>query len=427
MKLRDENGKIYFGWYVVLLAAVVGAFMYNGIISTAGLFLIPVTTDLGIGVSAFSMCVSIISLINIIVIFFLSQRLNKNNIKKIMIVCGILGIIGFVGISFSTKIWHFYLWSVLLGVCFGACTATPCAILVNNWFGIKARGRAMSFYMSGLSVISIVMMNILNQIILNGGWQAGYMTLAGGVLVCVLLMIKCIAWSPEEKGIARMGDDEETIEMEKAAAAVDAANLPGYTVQEGMRKPVVWAVFLSCIFLVLASSGILQHGIPTVVMAGYSQTMATLISSAMTICLILANVVVGWIVDKAGVKAGTILTSMFFFLALFTYAFLADMPALVYPMVFLYSFGVPAVNLISPLMITRVCGEKEAHKFISYVNMFIGIGGIFGALIVGALFDMTGAYKIPWLVMAAMLFVSLVLRAVSMSEKNKFKTEGGEM
>ena len=133
--LRDENGKIYFGYYILFMSALLGALVYNGIISTVGIFLVPVTTDLGILVSSFSLYVSILSITNIIVLFLFSKIVNKNNLKRIMLIAGALGVLSFVGFSFATEVWHFYIFAILQAICFSSCTSTPSMIMVSNWFG----------------------------------------------------------------------------------------------------------------------------------------------------------------------------------------------------------------------------------------------------------------------------------------------------
>lgn len=416
MKLRDENGKIYFGWYILILSALTGTLIYNGIISTSGVFMIPVTMELGIPVGSFSLYISILSIVNIITLYVISRKLNKNNIKKIMIITGCLGVLSFIGFSFSTQVWHFYALSILQGICFGACTMTPCTILVSNWFGPKVRGKAMSFYIGGVSLIGMGIINLLNMVIVNTGWRGGYLFCAAGILVCLPLMAKFAVWSPAEKGIARMGDTEEAVE----AGPVDPNAIPGYTAKEGLRKPAVWVALISCVLLVVASSSELQHGIPTLIMAGNSPTIATFISSLTSILMIATNLIIGWAIDKFGVQIGAVATCAFFALATLGYALVADIPGLMYPTIVLYAFGVPAVNTVSPLIMTYICGEKEIQKFISYMNMLIAVGGIFGAAVVGAMFDMTGGYKIPWLVMTVVLAIATIMRAVATSKKNKF-------
>ena len=417
MKLRDENGKIYFGWWVVLLGALLGSLVYNGILSTSGLFLIPVTTDLGISVTAFSFYVSILAFVNIIALVFISQKISRGNIKKLMMAGLICGIIGFIGFYCAKTIVWFYVFSVFLGFGFSAATVTPCTILITNWFGEKIRARAMSFYMGGVSLIGILFVNILNYVIVHAGWKAGYLALAISIAICIPFVLKIVVWSPEDKGITRMGDFSEE---ELAEAAAEPKALQGYTYKEAIRKPAVWICLISCVLVVLASSAILQHGVPTIVMAGYSQTFAVFLSSMISAALIISTVIVGWVTDKAGLWTGTFITSLAFALAVIGYALVGDIPFIVYPALLMYVFAVPAVNLISPLLITHICGEKEAPRFIGYVNIAIGIGGVFGALIVGALFDMTGGYKVPWLVMAAILVIAMIMRAAISGKKSKY-------
>ncbi len=416
MKLRDENGKVYFGWYILIMSALIGTLIYNGIISTSGVFLLPVTTELGIPVGAFSFYISILSVANIITLYFISRKLNKNNMKKIMLITGILGILSFVGFSFCKAIWQFYILSVPMGICFGACTMTPCTILVSNWFGPKVRGKAMSFYIAGVSLIGMGIINVLNYVIMHYGWRGGYLFCAVGILICLPLMAKLVVWSPAEKGIARMGDGEEIPQAGEASQL----SLPGYTAKEGLRKPAVWVLLISCILLVLASSSELQHGIPTLIMAGISPAFATFLSSLISVAMIGTNLIIGWATDKFGIRLGATATCACFALAVLGYALVGGIPGLMYPALILYAFGVPAVNTISPLIMAHICGEKELYKFISYMNMAIAVGGIFGAALVGMLFDMTGGYKIPWLAMAAVLTVATIMRAAAASKRNKY-------
>lgn len=179
-------------------------------------------------------------------------------------------------------------------------------------------------------------------------------------------------------------------------------------------------LLISCILLVLASSSELQHGIPTLIMAGISPAFATFLSSLISVAMIGTNLIIGWATDKFGIQLGATATCACFALAVLGYALVGGIPGLMYPALILYAFGVPAVNTISPLIMAHICGEKELYKFISYMNMAIAVGGIFGAALVGMLFDMTGGYKIPWLAMAAVLTVATIMRAAAASKRNKY-------
>ena len=258
-------------------------------------------------------------------------------------------------------------------------------------------------------------MNLLNYIILSMGWRAGYIMLAICIALCLLLALKVVAWSPVEKGMKRIGDLDER-EMEAAAAA----EVPGISFGEALKKPLTWIAFISCTLAVIVSSSILQHGIPTMVMAGQSQTGATAVVSALSIAMIFTGPIVGIICDKK-LSIAAVGTSIFFFIATLGLAFMGSGPAGLILFVAGYIFGVPAINIISPLLMSHMYGEKDLGKLIGYVNVFVGIGGAIGATAVGMLVQHYGTYQIPWLYMAAILLIVAVIRGICTSEKRKFK------
>ena len=40
---KDENGKFYYGWWIVIAAAIITGLVYSGIVSVTGVFMLPVT------------------------------------------------------------------------------------------------------------------------------------------------------------------------------------------------------------------------------------------------------------------------------------------------------------------------------------------------------------------------------------------------
>lgn len=83
--------------------------------------------------------------------------------------------------------------------------------------------------------------------------------------------------------------------------------------------------------------------------------------------------------------------------------------------------GCPAVNVISPLVMNHMFGEKEIGRFIAYLNIFIAFGVAFGSSIVGLIYDLTGSYTPAFLLMAALLFISVIIRGIFCSKKFYYK------
>lgn len=416
--LRDENGKFYYGWWIVIAAAILCGLVYSGIVSVTGVFLMPVTTDLQLPVAGYSFYITIMSITNIITLLVISRFLNERTIKKIMLAAGILGIISFIGFAMAKSLLWFYVFAVPQGFCFGAFTMTPCQTLVSNWFGEKTRGRAMSIFLAGMSIVTVGLMNLLNFVILGYGWKMGYIVLAIATLVCVLIAAKIIVWSPPQKGVKRIGDLEEA-----ELAAMQSREIRGISFGEALKRPITWIAFISCTLAVIVSSSILQHGIPTMMMGGYSQTKATALISAMSLVMMATDPIVGIICDKFRLSIAAAGTSLFFAVAVVGLAYTGAAGWGIPLFVIGYIFGIPAINTISPLMMGHMYGEKDLGKLIGYVNVFVGLGGAFGATGVSLLLQKFGSYQPAWLIMAGVLVVVAIIRGFCTSEKNKYREQ----
>ncbi|MCI9595831.1 MAG: MFS transporter [Firmicutes bacterium] len=416
--LKDENGKFYFGWYVVIMGFILMIFGYACIVSVSGVFTLPVTTDLGLQIGDFVVWMTIQSLASIIVLLLVQKRMTENMIKPIMIISAICGAVGMFGFSRSTELWHFYLFAIPLGICMSGLTSTPCTVLVTNWFGAKARGVALSLVFGGTSLGCMAIMPILNQTVLNLGWRTAYLSIAIALIViCVPLVLAFAKWSPESKGIARMGDGAES-----EASVLLEQDKPGIPFRIGIRKVSTWMMFLSGSLLVVASVNVLLHTQTFLVMNGYSPTFGGNIVSVSIGLLFVGSIAIGAVCDKGHLRAGAILTAILFALAFIGQLLIPQLGiAGIGILIIGYGFGCPAVNVISPLLVNHMFGEKDTGRYISYVNMFISLGGAFGATIIGMVLNATGTYTVPFIVCAAFIVICGLIRGTVTSNAFKFQ------
>ncbi|MCI6821624.1 MAG: MFS transporter [Clostridiales bacterium] len=417
--LRDEHGKFYFGWYVVLMGFILMIFGYACIVSVSGVFTLPVTEELGLQIGDFVIWMTIQSLASIAVLLIVQKRMTEKMIRPIMIISALCGAAGMIGFSRSTELWHFYLFSVLLGICMSGLTSTPCTVLVTNWFGPKVRGVALSLVFGGTSLGCMIVMPILNQIVLRMGWRTAYMVIAAALIViCIPLVLAFAKWSPESMGIARMGEIDQSEKTQ-----ISEPEKEGITFSVGIRKVSTWLMFLSGALLVIASVNVLLHTQTFLIQNGFSATFGGNIVSLSIGLLFVGSIVIGAICDKGKLQAASIITTI-----LFAMAFIGQLlvPAIgmggVLILVIGYGFGCPAVNVISPLLVNHMFGEKDTGRYISYVNMLISLGGAFGATIIGILLNVSGNYTLPFIVCAAFIVACGLIRAVVTSKKFAFRS-----
>ena len=112
VSLKDENGKIYYGWYIVAISLFFMALGYSCVVSIVGVFVMPITSELHIQIGDFVAWTTIMSVTSILYLFFASKHYNAKTVKPIMFVCALLGAVAFFGFSRATELWHFYLFAV---------------------------------------------------------------------------------------------------------------------------------------------------------------------------------------------------------------------------------------------------------------------------------------------------------------------------
>lgn len=416
--LKDENGKLYYGWIIVIMASIITGLVYNGIVSTTGVMMLPVINDMSLDPAGFSLYLTIMSITGIITLLIVQRFFTKNNIKKIMLAAGICGVISFIGFAMSKNLTVFYIFSIPQGFCFTAMTMTPCQLLISNWFGSKAKGRAISLMLTGMTLIYVGELNILQKIVTSYGWRAGYYLLGAGIAVAIVC-ISLLKWSPEDKGIKRMGDlsDEEEGSMK-----IENTLNVGVSFNEAIKKPITWLVFISATLAVIASSSILQHAIPTMIYGGYSPEKATAVISLLSTLMLFTGPIIGIIMDKAPLKIAAFGSALCFTGSCIGLSFISVNPAIgVAIFSCLYIFGVASINIISPVILSFLFGDKDLNKLLSWLNMFISIGGALGAVGVSTLLIKFGSYQIPWLVMAISLLICAIIRFFATSKKRQFK------
>lgn len=412
ISLRGENGKIYYGWVIVLMCLLNTTFVYATSISCTGSFMLPVTQELGFGMGSFGLYITIMSFASLLSLLFFQNKMTRKNLKKIMLISGLCTGASFIWFSFSTELWQFYVGAVFMGIGFGCMTITPTSILVANWFGSKARGFAMGAAMLGPSLGALLMINVINGIVQSVGWKYGYLAIAAGIfIIAVPATALLYSWEPEDKNIKKMGID---------TANIVEVNKSGVTFKEAAKHPGVWIFLISTMLITFASSSIPTHAQTYLITAGYTPIFAGLVFSIGSGLQSVGGLIAGKAIDKWGVRLVAPAIVFIYVCTYFSLMLAVYSAVFIVLMIITFCVGGTSINVIPPWVSTHMNGEKFAGQFFAMINVFVCLGGSFGATFVGFIYDTTGSYNIAWIVMLSIMTLGGIARGWCSSSKRAY-------
>lgn len=412
LRLTGEDGKIYFGWKIVAFLFILNFFAYSCAISTAGLFQVAILEDMKFTVGQWTLTSALGGPIGGVLLSLGAKLMTEKYLKRTMIVSGIICVISFFLQSVATEYWHFFITMTVFGVTSTFITITPTQIIVNNWFGSRARGFAISLILGGLA--AVIASPIIGYIIEEFTWRGGYRFIAMGILLCVFGMFMFIIYGPSMKGLTRMGEDE----IERSVRGIEK---PGYTVKEGHKKPVVWLIYLASIFTYACSANLLMHTATYLTLNGFSPVVFTTVMTVMFALLMAGCVGEGICCDRGFLKVVAPMAELFMagaYLALLLIPILGSWMLIVF--VIFYALGVPSVNVVTPLVVTHVVGEKHTPEFMSYCMSLVFIGMPVFNVGIGWLFDLSGSYAVPFSICIALAVIAAIIRGIATTQRHRY-------
>src|SRR5215813_5431918 len=267
------SARIFYGWWMVLVAAsalsagpILGA-------STFGLFIKPLAETFGWSRSAISLGFSLVAGFAALAAPIVGLCADRFGPRKVILCAAVLFGSGFLSfVSLSATIWHFYglqLFTALGGI---GLTTIPYATAISRWF-VRQRGLALGFMGVGVFVGGMYAPPLVTYVITHWGWRWAYVTL--GLLVwTIILPVVGVSLnkSPQQLGLRPDGDAEDA-KSPVASAPYDTYSR-GSTFAEARRTPPFWLMAVSFSLLSATIHGCITHLAPLLTDQGLSAQQA---------------------------------------------------------------------------------------------------------------------------------------------------------
>jgi MFS family permease len=386
---------------MVLVAAVGQCFgVGTMLVYTFGVFAKPLAGEFGSRRAAISVALSALNVMVTLASPGAGRLVDRFGARRVMVSSIAALAACLIALSWvKAPLWHLYALYALGGLLGAGATPVTYSRVVANWFD-RRRGIALGLSSAGIGLGAFIMPSLAQWLIDEAGWRRAYIVLGAlslaiaGPAVGIFLRGR-----PEEVGLAADG---------LGKAPVAATEPPrGMRVLEAWRTPTFWqlcAIFFSVSACV---NGAIAHLAPLLTDHGVSGRRAALATSLFGGATIIGRVGNGFLVDRffaplvaailfAGATAGL---AMLWSGVSGSAAFLAAA---------LLGLAIGAEADVMPYLVSRYFGMRSMGELFGCVFGAYTLGFALGPYLMGAGFDATGSYRIPFACAVAVLLCAIV-------------------
>jgi MFS family permease len=362
-----------------------------GLLFSFPVFLVPLLEEFrwsrGVAAAAFSLSAIVQGALSPVV-GLLVDRLGPRRVMLTgAVVVGVSCMLG----SRITALWQLYLVVGVLtaaGVC--AVGFVPSGALVAQWFA-RRQGSMMGLVFSGMGVGVLTFGPLAQWLISTRGWRSAYVILGIGALA-LLLPLVWLGVRPPPRPVAP--------EPASAPAATGPAPADGsMEVRAALRTRAFWALFFAYLFTPLAVFPVVTHQVAFAVDHGFPRMFVATIFGLTGLMSIAGRIIFGIAADRIGralsatISYGCTAAGTLALLSLETW----HQPAALYVYALLFGLGFGARGPIITAIAAELFPGRRFGAIYGIVSVGNGLGGAIGPWFAGALFDLTGSYRIPFL------------------------------
>lgn len=405
-----KTKKVHYAWVVFASLILIKIGLGGAVMCIAGSFVTPVVNELGCTVSQFTMLVSVEAAAMALMYTTAAKVLNKRRIGFVMGIAAVAEVIGIALMATYKSVYMFYISGAIIGVgvAFTGFVAIP--IVINMWFRKKA-GTVLGVIVAAEGLATVVYSLLTAQWIVSMGWRAAYLALAAICLVLSVPALFLFVKSPKEAGSRAYGEDDAQAAVEAPRQRADW----GLTRKQALRSPVLYLAWITCM-MYSVGCGVQQY-IATFTTMELGQSIPYGAAAAMGVSLgcVASSIILGYINDKFGVKAGLGWGALFIALGYAGMLYSIAKPGFVLPASLLVGLGGSMYTVQCPLLARTALGGKDYSSIWSLMMMGNSMVGALSFSSIGLFYDVGGSYRGAFVMAIALYLGALVVGSVAVN------------
>ncbi|MCU0249744.1 MAG: MFS transporter [Vicinamibacterales bacterium] len=293
-----------------------------------------------------------------------------------------------------------YLVHVMFAVVLASCGIVMAVILVSRWFVAK-RGTATGIAMVGTSMGGALFPALGGMLVGPFGWRSSLMVYAifPAVLLAVILLL--VRERPGDMGLKPLGAD---------GPARPGAPPAGLDYRDAIRTRTFWLIAAAGSMTFYAILGISSHVFLYLRGQGFDVQTAARGLSWMFLMGLTGKFLFGYLADLFDHKRVLLVNLGLMFAGSLA---LASMNTdLFWPFVILFGLGWGGIYTLLQLLTMDAFGLKAAGRVLGTRTVVDALGGGLGPWVTGWLFDRTGSYQVPFLLVSGLILLTLLISTI---------------
>ena len=388
---------MYYGWYVLLVAAAAMVGTLPGRTQGLGLITEPLLADLGLGRVAYAevnLWATLIGASGAIGIGHLLDRLGSRVVLTLVALA--LGLV-VVAMSQTTSVVGLAVWITLTRALGQSALSVVSLAMIAPWF-VRKIDAAMALYSVTLSVGFMVAFPVVGSLVQQRGWRAAWLAIG----IALVVGLTPLGWVVVRSGPAALSLHPDGEAAPIIASTPDAAAHEEFTWARAMREPAFWIFAVGTALYGLVASGIGLFNESILAERGFGADVyyQTLVLTALT--ALAGNFAGGWLarsVSLARLMAVSLLVLAGGLIALPHVTTLAQVMAWATAM----GLGGGLVMVLFFTVWPRVFGRRHLGRIQGTAQALTVVASAIGPLLLAWCVEWTGSYATMFRVLAGLI------------------------
>jgi MFS family permease len=394
------RARYFYGYNIVAAGFIIQAVVV-GAMFTYGAFFKEFQAEFGWSRAAISGASSLAFLMMGLVGIIAGKMNDRIGPKFIIVASGISLGIGYLLMSRLQTLWQLYLiYGVLVGIGFSTHDVITLST-VARWF-IRRRGMMSGIVKVGTGSGQFLVPLIATLLIAAYGWRNSYFIIGAASLVIFVAVAQVLSRDPQGIGLLPDGDSSKSSDNGKKSREESV------TLRVAARTRQFWIICIAEFAIFFCLLTVIVHIVPHAMDLELAPPTAVGVLSTIGGASMLGRIVIGTANDKIGGKRSLVICFVLLLCGLF-WLNVASEAWMLFLFAVIYGFAHGGFFTVISPTIAEFFGTGSHGVLFGIVLASGTIGGAAGPLMAGRTFDVTGSYRIAFLVLILLAVIGFVL------------------